>query len=47
MTSLVRFILIVAILAGAVYGALLALPLVVEPQQREITVSVPSNRIGK
>ena len=47
MTSLVRFIVIVAALAGLTYAGLLALVLLVEPQQREITVVVPPSRIGK
>lgn len=47
MTSLVRFIVIVAALAGLVYGGLVALVLLVEPQQREMTVAVPPGKIGK
>lgn len=47
MTNLVRFILIVAVLAGLIYAGLVALPLLVEPQQREIIITVPSDRIGK
>lgn len=47
LTSLVRFLLIVAVLAGLCYAGLMALVLLVEPQQREIVVTVPSNRIGK
>ncbi|WP_342360232.1 histidine kinase [Terrarubrum flagellatum] len=47
LTSLVRFLLIVAILAGLGYAGLVALVYLVEPQQREIVVTVPANRIGK
>lgn len=47
MTSLVRFILIVGVLAGLAYGGLVALVMLVEPQPREITVAVPPSKIGR
>jgi hypothetical protein len=47
MPSLFRFLLIVGILAGLVYGGMLALTHYVEPTPRDITVSVPPDRFFK
>ena len=47
MTSLLRFIVTIAVLAGIVYAGMVALALFVEPQQREMTVTIPANRLGK
>lgn len=47
MTSLLRFVLTLAVLAGIAYAGMVALALLVEPQQREITVTIPANRLGK
>jgi hypothetical protein len=46
-TSLARFILILGVAGGLIYGGLVALTLLVEPEQREITVQVPPGKIGK
>jgi hypothetical protein len=46
-TSLVRFIVIIGLIGGLIYGGLVALALLVEPKQREITVAVPPSKIGK
>jgi len=45
--SLIRFLLTLAILGGIGYGAMLALATFVEPQQREITQSIPASKFGK
>jgi hypothetical protein len=45
--SLIRFLLTLAILGGIGYGAMLALVTFVEPQQREMTQSIPSSKFGK
>lgn len=47
MPSLFRFVFIVAALAGLAYGGMLALATFVEPEQREITQSVPASKFGK
>lgn len=44
MPSLFRFVMIVAILAAIVYGAMLALVTFVQPQEREITQTLPPSR---
>ncbi len=45
MVSLVRFLIILAILAGIGYGGMFALVTFVEPNTREMTVRVPSSDI--
>ncbi|MDE2364124.1 MAG: histidine kinase [Hyphomicrobiales bacterium] len=45
MPSLFRFLVTVAVLAGAVYGAMWAVATYVEPQPREMSQVVPANRL--
>ena len=47
MPSLIRFLVVVALLAGIGFGALWALANLVEPQPREMTVTIPTDRLGK
>lgn len=47
MPSLFRFLMIVAVLAGLVYGAMIALVTFVEPQQRDMTQTIPASRLNK
>ncbi|QBR71566.1 histidine kinase [Beijerinckiaceae bacterium] len=47
MPSLIRFFVIVGILAGIVYGCMVALVTFVEPQPREMSQSVPAARLNK
>jgi len=47
MPSLLRFLLVVAVLVGVVYGALYALASFVQPTPREITVTVPRDILTK
>ncbi len=47
MPSLFRFLAVVAIIAGVVYGGMLALAVLVQPQPREITVTIPQDRFSK
>jgi hypothetical protein len=42
---ILRFLLFVAILAGCVYGGMLALVAFYEPDQREISVTIPSSKL--
>jgi hypothetical protein len=45
--SLIRFLVIVAILAGLVYGGMIALVTFVEPQPREMTQTLPASKLNK
>lgn len=45
--SLLRFLTIVAILAGLVYGGMLALVAFVEPEQREMIQTIPPSKFSK
>lgn len=47
MPSLIRLLIVLAILAGLAYGAMLALVTFVDPKPREITITVPPDRLGK
>ena len=43
--TLFRFLLVVIILAGLGFAAIYVLATFVEPQPREMTVTIPSNRL--
>lgn len=45
MPTLFRFLVIVAVLAGLGYAGLWALATFVEPQPREMTVTIPNSRL--
>ena len=47
MPSLIRFLFVVGILVGLVWGGMLALVTFVEPQPREMTQTIPSNRLNR
>jgi hypothetical protein len=47
MPSLIRFLTILAVLAGIGYGAMFALVTMVEPRQGEISVRVPLDRLDQ
>jgi hypothetical protein len=47
MPSLFRFLVVVGVLGGLVYGGLYALAHFVKPKPREITVSIPPDRFFK
>jgi hypothetical protein len=42
MPSLIRFLIVILFLGGLVFGAMVALPIFVEPQQKEVTIKVPA-----
>ncbi len=46
MPTLFRFLFILAAIAGVIYGSMVALVVLVEPKEREITVRVPSERLN-
>ncbi|MEW6766490.1 MAG: histidine kinase [Pseudomonadota bacterium] len=47
MPSLFRFLTVVAIIGGIVYGGIYALANFVNPKPREMTVSVPPDKFYK
>jgi hypothetical protein len=47
MPSLIRFLSVVALLAGLGYGVMFMLATWFEPKPREITVSIPPDRFAK
>ncbi|MCY0148723.1 MULTISPECIES: histidine kinase [Hoeflea] len=46
MPSLFRFLVLCAVLAGLVYGAMFALIIYVEPVERDVTIRVPTDRLN-
>lgn len=46
MPTLFRFLLILAVIAGIIYGSMVALVVLVEPRERDVTVRVPSERLN-
>lgn len=46
MPTLFRFLAVIAILIGLVYGAMFALVMYVEPKRAEISVRVPPDRLN-
>jgi hypothetical protein len=47
MPSLFRFLMVVAVIGGIIYGALYALANFVNPKQREMTVTIPPDKFLK
>jgi len=47
MPSLFRFLAAVAIIIAIVYGSMIALTVFVQPQPREITVTIPQDRFSR
>ena len=47
MPSLFRFLTVLAVIAGIVYGAMYALANFVTPKPREMTVTIPQDRFLK
>lgn len=46
MPTLFRFTMILATIAGLVYGGMVLLVMVVQPRDREVTVRIPSERLN-
>lgn len=46
MPTLIRFLTIIAVLAGIAYGAMFALVTLVEPNKGEMTVRIPAERLN-
>jgi len=47
MPSFFRFLIVVGLLAGLVYGGVYSLARFVEPQPREMVVTIPYDRLTK
>jgi hypothetical protein len=45
MPSLIRLLVVLGIIAALVYGGMIALVISVEPNPREMTVRIPSERL--
>lgn len=46
MPTLFRFLFFCAVIAGAIYGSMVALVTLVEPVERDATIRIPSERIN-
>lgn len=46
MPTLFRFLLVVGLLGAAVYGGMWGLATFVEPQQREMSQTIPASKLG-
>ncbi len=47
MPSLIRFLIVVAAVAAIVYGVMIALVTYVTPQPRQMTYTIPAQRLNK
>lgn len=46
MPTLLRFTMILATIAGLIYGGMVLLVMFVQPREREVTVRIPSERLN-
>jgi len=46
MPTLFRFLFVCAMIAGTLYGIMVALVVFVEPRERDVTIRVPSERLN-
>jgi len=46
MPSLFRFLAVLAVIAGAIYGTMWALVVFVEPQERDVTIRILTERFN-
>ena len=46
MPSLIRFLVLICILAGTGYASMVALAVLVDPTPREMTVRIPTERMN-
>jgi hypothetical protein len=45
MPSLIRLLVVLGLIAGLIYGGMFALVMLVQPNQREMSVRVPNERL--
>jgi len=47
MPSLIRLLMVLGLLGGFAYGAMFALANFVQPKQREMSITIPAQRLAK
>ncbi len=47
MPTLIRMLAVVGLIAGLAFGALWSLANLIEPEPREITITIPADKLGK
>ena len=47
MPSLVRFLAVIGVIVAVVYGGLWSLAHLIEPKPREMTITIPQDRLPK
>jgi hypothetical protein len=47
MPSLFRFLVVMGVIAGVVYSGLWSLAHLIEPKPREMTITIPQDRLSK
>ena len=47
MPSLIRLLVVLGLLSGFAYGAVFALATMVQPKPREISVTIPQDKLNK
>ena len=47
MPSLIKFIVVVGVIGGVVYGGVWSLAHLIEPKPREMTITIPQDRLAK
>lgn len=47
MPSLLKFLAVIAVIVALVYGAMVAIVTAVQPQPREMTYTIPAQRLNK
>jgi hypothetical protein len=47
MPSLFRFVVVIGVIAGVVSGGLWSLAHLIEPKPREMTITIPQDRLSK
>jgi len=45
MPSLIRLLVVLGLIGAVIYGGMVALVMLVEPKQREMSVRIPSERL--
>jgi hypothetical protein len=45
MPSLIRLLVVLGIIGAVIYGGMIALVIMVEPKQREMSIRVPNDRL--
>ena len=46
MPTLFRFLMVIGLIVGGIYGGMIALVMLVEPMPREMSVRIPSDKLN-